>query len=146
MSLRLSYWTVAEQANRALVELSRQVAASGLERSLLHLVDHRVSQINGCAYCVDLHFREAMAAGEDPRRLNAIAAWRDAPFFTDRERAALAWAESLTHIEQTGAPDAVFEQVRSEFDDAELANLTYAIAAMNAWNRLAIGFRRAPER
>lgn len=144
MSLRLSYWTVAPEAYQALSRLSRYVSDSGLDPRLVQLVYLRISQINGCAYCVDLHFREALEAGETHRRLNAVVAWREMPFFGERERAALAWAESLTRVEQTGAPDETFEEVRRCFDDRELADLTFAIATMNAWNRLGIGFRNAP--
>lgn len=144
MSLRLSYWTVAPRAFQALSQLHGYLAGSGLDARLLHLVYLRVSQVNGCGYCVDLHYREALEAGETHRRLNAVAAWRETPFFDERERAALAWAESLTRVDRTGAPDEVYEEVRSRFDDKELADLTFAIAAMNAWNRLGVGFRRGP--
>ncbi len=145
MSLRLDYAKAAPQMNRALNRLSAELAEGDLDPRLLQIVYLRVSQINGCGFCVDLHYSQALAAAEDPRRLNAVAAWRETPFFSAKERAALAWAESLTRIEQTGAPDAVFEEVRSQFDDAGLAQLSFAIAAMNAWNRLAIGFRRQAE-
>ena len=144
MSLRLQYWTVAPELNQALGQLSARIAAGDVESSLLHLIYLRVSQINGCAYCVDLHYRQALSEDEDPRRLNGIVVWRETPFFTPRERAALAWAESLTRIEQTGAPDDVFVEVRAQFDDGEVAQLSFAIAEINAWNRVAVGFRRGP--
>lgn len=143
MSLRLQYWSAARDANRALVRLSQTVGRSGLHGRLPHLVYLRVSQINGCAFGVDLHYREALAE-EDPRRLNAVAAWKETGFFSEQERAALAWAEALTRIETTGAPDDVFSEVRTRFDDEQSANLTFAISAIPAWNRLAVGFRRAP--
>lgn len=144
MSLRLQYWTAAPVATNTLIQLSKHIAQSGLNPQLLDLVYLRVSQINGCAFCVDLHYRDALEKGEDPRRLNGISAWRETPFFTDRERAALAWAETLTRVEKSGAPDELFEEVRAHFDDEQLAHLTFAIAAMNASNRIAIGFRRGP--
>lgn len=144
MSLRLQYWTVAPELNQALGQLSARIAAGDLESSLLHLVYLRVSQINDCAFCVDLHYRQALSEDEDPRRLNGIAVWRETTFFTLRERAALAWAESLTRIEQTGAPDDVFAEVREQFNDREVTQLSFAIAEMNAWNRVAVGFRRGP--
>jgi AhpD family alkylhydroperoxidase len=108
------------------------------------LVFQRISQINGCAYCVDLHGRDLRSAGEPPERLDSIAAWHESPYFTDREKAALAWAESLTHVAATHAPDDVYEMVRRHFSEIETANLTYAIALMNAFNRIAVGLRREP--
>lgn len=101
----------------------------------------RASQINGCAFCIDMHWKDAVAAGEREERLYLLDAWRETDMYTDRERAALAWTEALTLISQDHAPDDVFEQVRAQFDDKELADLSYAIAAINSWNRLAIGFR-----
>jgi AhpD family alkylhydroperoxidase len=104
-----------------------------------------VSQINGCAYCVDLHGREALSTGESQRRVNAVVVWREAPFFTPRERAALAWAEALTLIADSHAPDQVYADAGAAFSEEELVQLTYVIVTMNAWNRLAIAFRQRPE-
>jgi AhpD family alkylhydroperoxidase len=143
--LRLAFHEAAPRATSDLVTLSRTVHGSGMEPGLLHLVSLRVSQMNGCSYCVDLHYRDALAKDVPPRKVNAVAAWRDAPFFTERERAALAWAETLTRMDAEAAPDAIYDQVAARFDDAELANLTYGVAAINAWNRVSVGFRRSPD-
>ena len=104
----------------------------------------RASQINGCAYCIDMHSKDARAAGETEQRLYLLDAWREAPFYTDRERAAFAWTEAVTKVTEGHVPDAVFEEVREQFNDKELADLTMAIAAINAWNRMAISFRALP--
>lgn len=114
------------------------------ERSLIELVRMRASQINGCAYCLDMHSKDARANGETEQRLYALNAWRETPFFTDRERAALAWTEAITLISVDHAPDQLYEDVRKHFTEAELINLTMAIVAINAWNRLAVGFRAVP--
>jgi AhpD family alkylhydroperoxidase len=105
----------------------------------------RVSQINGCSYCVDEHARDLRGAGESNERLDGLAGWRESPFFTDAEKAALEWAEALTHVAETHAPDAAYEALARHYEDRQVANITYAIALMNAWNRVAIGFRRGPE-
>ncbi|MCA9529071.1 MAG: carboxymuconolactone decarboxylase family protein [Myxococcales bacterium] len=120
--------------------LETHVRGSGLESSLIELVKMRASQINGCAYCLDMHSKDAMAAGETAQRLHVLAAWREAPFYTERERAALAWTEALTRIADNGVSDADFEAVRAHFEERELVDLTLAIVAINGWNRLAIGF------
>src|SRR6185369_2629864 len=117
------------------------VRASGLEPNLLHMVKLRASQINGCAYCIDMHWKDARAAGETEMRLYALNAWHESPFYTERERAALEWTDALTLVQQTHAPDAAYERARAQFNDRELADLTWAIAAINAWNRMGIGFR-----
>ena len=116
----------------------------GARASLRHLIWLRVSQINGCAYCVDLHTHEALHDGESLQRLNCLVTWAETPLFSDRERSALAWAEALTKVSETHAPDEVYEKVRAHFEDKELVDLTLMIASMNAWNRMAIGFRRQP--
>jgi AhpD family alkylhydroperoxidase len=144
MERRLDYRAVAPEGIKCLTSLYGYLAKSGLDPSLLHLVFLRVSQINGCAYCVDLHSRDALRDGDSVRRVNNLVTWREAPFFTARERAALAWAEALTRIVETGAPDDAFAAVRAQFSDKELADLTYAIGMMNALNRVSIGFRNAP--
>jgi len=112
-----------------------------LDHSLIHLVKMRASQINGCAYCLDMHSRDARKNGETEQRLYVLDAWRETELFTVRERAALAWTEALTLISQTHAPDAVYGEVSAQFSDAELANLTLLIGTINTWNRVAIGFR-----
>lgn len=124
--------------------LERAVNQSGLEASLRELVKLRASQMNGCAYCIDMHTKDARAAGESEQRLYALNAWRETPFYTDRERAALEWTETITNIADGHAPDDVFFRVRQYFNEGELVNLTLAIVAINGWNRLAIGFRAVP--
>jgi AhpD family alkylhydroperoxidase len=121
--------------------LQKYVDESGLEHSLLELVKTRVSQINGCAFCIDMHTKDARAAGETEQRLYGLSAWRESPFYTERERAALAWAEAVTNISQTHASDEEYEAARAQFDDGELVKLTMAIITINGWNRLAIAFR-----
>ena len=144
MDERINYRTAAPEGYRALGAAKKAIEASGLDHALIHLVYLRVSQINGCAYCVDLHWRDALAAGVDARKVNSVVTWEEAPFFTARERAAFAWAESLTNVATTRAPDEAYDAARAEFGDAELANLSYAIALMNAFNRLGVGFRQKP--
>jgi len=128
----------------AMYGLERLVRESGLEASLLELVKMRASQINGCAFCLDMHSKDARAAGETEQRLYALNAWRETPFFTDRERAALEWTESVTEIAHTHAPDDLYERVRKHFTEPELVNLTMAVIAINGWNRIAIAFRLVP--
>jgi AhpD family alkylhydroperoxidase len=141
MEERLNFAQALPKAVKALRDLEAAIGQSGLDSQLLHLVKMRASQINGCAYCLDMHSKDARAEGETEQRLYGLSAWDEAPFYTQRERAALAWTDALTLIAQTHAPDDVYREVRAEFSDAELAGLTAAIAAINAWNRLAIGFR-----
>jgi len=129
---------------QAMLGLEAQVRKSRLEPSLLHLVKMRASQINGCAYCLDMHSKDARAEGETEQRLYALNAWEETPFFTDRERAALKWTEAVTLIQQGHVPDHIFEEVKPRFSDEELANLTLAIVAINGWNRLCISFRVVP--
>jgi AhpD family alkylhydroperoxidase len=138
---RIDYHKISNETVRAMYALERQVDNCGLERPLLELVKLRASQINGCAYCIDMHTKDARAAGETEQRLYVLDAWREAPFYTDRERAALAWTEALTLISQTHAPDDVYEEVHRHFSERELVDLTMAIVTINGWNRLAIGFR-----
>jgi AhpD family alkylhydroperoxidase len=145
MTLRLNYGAAAPEANKALGAVSATLKKSGVDTKLLDLVYLRVSQINGCAYCVDLHSRDLRAAGETNQRLDGLAAWQESPFFSEAEKAMLAWAESLTHVSTTHAPDDVFAEVQRHFTEPQLANLTFAIGLMNAWNRIAIGFRQAPK-
>jgi AhpD family alkylhydroperoxidase len=117
------------------------VQDSGLESELLELVKMRASQLNGCAYCLDMHSKDARARGESEQRLHVLTAWREAPFYSARERAALAWCEALTLLPQSGAPDEVYAELAREFDDEEIVALTLAIVAINGWNRFAVGFR-----
>ncbi len=124
--------------------LEKYVAECGLEQSLLELVRTRASQINGCAYCLDMHTKDARANGESEQRLYALPAWKEAPFYTERERAALLWTEALTLIAANHVSDEVYEQVRQHFSEAELINLTLAVVAINGWNRIAISFRSLP--
>ncbi len=124
--------------------LERYVRQSGLEHSLLDLVKTRASQINGCAYCIDMHTKDARARGETEQRLYGLSAWRESPFYSERERAALEWTESVTLISQNHVPDELYERVRTAFTEAELINLTLAVVAINGWNRLAISFGSVP--
>jgi AhpD family alkylhydroperoxidase len=144
MQPRLHHSKIAHDAYRAMLGMERYLRECSLDRSLLLLVQLRASQINGCAFCIDMHYKDARAAGESEQRLYALAAWRDSPSFTDRERAALAWTEEVTRIAETHASDAVYEAVRPHFSDRELVDLTWAVAAINAWNRIAIAFRDVP--
>jgi AhpD family alkylhydroperoxidase len=144
MKLRIEYAKVAPGAMTAMLGLETYVHHCGLERSLIELVKVRASQINGCAYCVDMHTKDARAAGETEQRLYAVIAWEETPFFTERERAALAWTEAVTLVGQGHVPDAIYEQARCRFGERELIDLTLAIIAINGWNRLAISFRTVP--
>jgi AhpD family alkylhydroperoxidase len=144
MKQRLEFAKVAPGAMKAMRELEKHVASSGLERSLYELVKTRASQINGCAYCLDMHTKDARKAGETEQRLYALSAWRETPFYTDRERAALEWTEALTLISQNDVPDSLYEHVHKFFDEQEMVALTMAIVAINGWNRLAISFRTVP--
>jgi len=126
---------------RALFGLEHYVRGSSLEHSLFLLVKLRASMINGCAYCVDMHTKDARLAGETEQRLYAVSVWRETPFFSERERAALAWTDSLTDIAHTGVPDGLFEQVRTQFEERELVDLTMAVVTINGWNRLAVSMR-----
>ncbi len=144
MKARLNYAEVAPNALKGMLELEKYVHESGLERPLYELVKTRASQINGCAYCIDMHTKDARAAGETEQRLYALSAWRETPFYSDRERAALEWTEALTLIFETDVPDALYEATRKHFDEKEMVALTMAIVAINGWNRLAISFRTVP--
>ena len=138
---RVDYRKAAPDAFKAMLALEAGVHRTGLEPALIELVKMRVSQINGCAYCLDMHSKDARAAGETEQRLYLLSAWREAPFYTDRERAALSWAEAVTLVATNDLPDALYDEVRAQFDDKGMVELTLAIIAINGWNRLAIGFR-----
>lgn len=142
MPQRLDTQAVLPGAATAMSGLERVARDSTLEPRLLELVRLRSSQLNGCAFCVDMHTKDARAIGEEEQRLHLVAVWREAPGFSPRERAALAWAESLTLIHETGAPDDVYAEMASQFDEREQVALTLAIVAINGWNRLSVGFRR----
>ncbi|HEX7010356.1 MAG TPA: carboxymuconolactone decarboxylase family protein [Phycisphaeraceae bacterium] len=144
MQQRINYVKAAPDAIKAMRGLEAYVRQSGLEAGLLELIKLRASQINGCAYCIDMHTKDARARGESEQRLYALTAWRETPFYTDRERAALAWTEALTLIHEGHVPDEVYEQVREQFSEKELVDLTMAVVAINGWNRLAISFRTVP--
>jgi AhpD family alkylhydroperoxidase len=146
MKQRLNYAEVGQGALGVMLGLEAYLAKSGLEASLLHLLKFRVSQINGCAYCLDMHSKDLRAAGETEQRLYLLDAWREAPFYTERERAALAWAEAVTLVTEGHVPDDVYEQARAQFGEEELVNLTLAVVAINGWNRLSIAFRVTPGR
>ncbi|HKW97474.1 MAG TPA: carboxymuconolactone decarboxylase family protein [Bryobacteraceae bacterium] len=144
MQQRLDYSKVDPLAIHAMLGLEKYVKECGLESSLLHLVKMRASQINGCAYCLDMHSKDARAEGETEQRLYELNAWRETPFYTDRERAALAWTEAVTLVSQTHVPDEVFALARKHFSEKELADLTLAVVAINGWNRISISFRTEP--
>ncbi len=144
MKQRIDHARAAPRGFQAMLGLQTYVNNSGLEHSLLELVKMRASQINGCAYCLDMHSKDARAAGETEQRLFLLDAWREAPFYSARERAALEWTEALTLITEGHVPDEVFRSVREHFSEEELANLTLAVVAINGWNRICISFRVLP--
>ncbi|MCP1444515.1 AhpD family alkylhydroperoxidase [Pseudomonas sp. GGS8] len=145
MQTRIDFYTASPDALKAMMALETAVSKLPLEKSLIELVKLRASQINGCAFCIDMHTADAIKDGETPRRLFAVTAWREAPFFTHRERAALAWTESLTQLSLTHAPDEDYALLSAEFSPKEMIDLTVAISTINSWNRLAVGFRKMPQ-
>jgi AhpD family alkylhydroperoxidase len=144
MEHRPNPFKASPKGYQAMAALESFVLSCGLERPLLELVKMRASQINGCAYCLDMHSKDARALGESEQRLYLLNAWREAPFYTQRERAALEWTEAVTQVAVNHVPDDVYETVAKQFSEEELANLTLAIAAINSWNRLSISFRIEP--
>lgn len=142
MHTRLDFERADPASLKAMLALSQHVETCGLEHGLVELVKIRASQINGCAFCIHMHTRDARAAGETEERIYLLPAWRESPLYTSRERAALAWTESLTLLAQSHAPDEDFDEVRREFADEELARLTLLIGVINVWNRIAVGFRK----
>lgn len=144
MEQRINAYEKGQEAIRVMLGLEEYLAKSSLDQNLLHLIKYRVSQINGCAYCLDMHSKDLRAAGESEQRLYLLDAWRETPFYTERERAALAWAESVTNITEGHVPDEVYEEVRKHFSEEELIDLTLAVATINSWNRLSIAFRTTP--
>ncbi|MGF6955547.1 carboxymuconolactone decarboxylase family protein [Paraburkholderia youngii] len=144
MEQRLDFYKANPAAIKSLLGVEERIGKSALEKSLTELVRLRASQINGCAYCVDMHTSDARKGGETERRLATVVVWRETPFFTDRERAALEWTEAVTLVAHDHVPDAVWQAVRPHFSDEELVDLTLLISAINAWNRFAISFRKMP--
>ncbi|MEO8505410.1 MAG: carboxymuconolactone decarboxylase family protein [Acidobacteriota bacterium] len=141
---RLDAQSIAPQAYEALLALERYLHQSGIEASLIELVKLRASQLNGCAYCIDKHTKDARAAGETEQRLYLLDAWRESPFYSPRERAALGWTEAVTRIAESRVPDTVYEEARQHFSEKELVDLNWVVVAINAWNRIAIPFRALP--
>ncbi len=144
MEPRIQYTKYATEAARSMYAMERYLRTTSLGEKLLELVKMRASQINGCAYCLDMHSKDARANEETEQRLYGLNAWRETPYYTARERAALEWTESLTLVAQTHVPDEVYETVKKEFTEAELVDLTYAVMAINSWNRIAIATRAVP--
>ena len=145
MQTRLDFYSAGKDAIKAMIGVENQINKGTLDILLKELVRLRASQINGCAFCLDMHVTDARKAGESERRMATVAAWRETTFFSERERAALEWTESLTLISQNHVPDAVWDAVRPHFTDAELVELTLLITSINSWNRFAIAFRKMPE-
>ena len=139
--MRIDFRRVFPEAAQAMAGLEQAVRDSSLEPALLELVRMRASQLNGCAYCLDMHSKDARARGESEQRLHVLSAWREAPFYSESERAALAWCESLTLLGESGAPDDVYERLTAQFDEEQVVALTLAIVAINGWNRFAVGLR-----
>lgn len=146
MSKRLDPWSVAPALMKPMLAMEEAIRASGLDYSLIELVKTRASQINGCAFCVHMHTRDARAAGETEERLHLLATWWESSLYTERERAALAWTEALTLVAETRAPDAVYDGLKPHFSEEEIVKLTLLITTINAWNRIAVGFRSAHPR
>lgn len=144
MTARFDYRRVAPGTYHAMGGLENYLHGCGLDVALIHLVKLRASQLNGCGYCIDMHWKDLAATGETAQRMYSLDAWRECPYYSDRERAAIAWTEAVTLIANGHAPDAVYDEARSQFNEKELADLTFAIATINAWNRLAIAARTVP--
>jgi len=144
MQARIEYGKASSGAAKAMLGLVQYLSQSGIEHSLLNLIDLRASQINGCAYCLDMHWKDLKAAGESDQRLYSLDAWRETPYYSDRERAALAWTEALTKVTEGHVPDDVYEEARRHFTEKELVDLSLAVVAINGWNRLSIAFRTVP--
>lgn len=144
MTQRLDFYAANPEAIKAMMALEKRIHASGMDVSLTHLIRLRVSQINGCAYCVDMHVADARKSGIDERALATASVWRDTPFFDERQRAALAWAEDVTLVAASHVSEAAWDAARLQFTDAELVDLTLLVIAINGWNRLAIAFRKHP--
>jgi len=146
MEPRIDYRKFSPEPLQALLAMEKYLAGCGLDHKFVHLLKLRASQINGCAYCIDMHSIDARAAGETEQRLYALDAWRETPFFTGRERAGLAWIEAVTLVSNAHVPDSVYDEAKAHFSEKELVDLTYLAATINAWNRLAIALRSVPGR
>jgi AhpD family alkylhydroperoxidase len=144
MHPRINHRKVSPEAMKAMFGLENFVHNCGLPEKLLHLIKLRVSQINGCAYCIDMHSKDLRAFGESEERIYLLDAWRESPIYTEQERAALAWAEAVTLVSEGHVPDEVYEQARTQFEEKDLVNLTLAVVTINGWNRLSIAFRSVP--
>ena len=144
MNPRLDYYSASPKAMKAMIAMEALTSSLSIEPALLHLVKIRASQLNGCAFCTDMHSVDARRTGESDRRLYAIAVWRDSDFFNPRERAALAWAEAVTLLAESHVPDDVYQQAREQFNEGELVDLTVAVTTINSRNRLAVSFRQTP--
>jgi AhpD family alkylhydroperoxidase len=144
MQARLDFYKVSPEGTKAMIALEERVSKSSIEKPLAELVRLRASQINGCAFCVDMHTTDARKGGETDRRLATVSVWRETPFFTERERAALEWTEAVTLVSHNHVPDEVWERVKPHFTDGEIADLTMLVVAINSWNRIAIAFRKTP--
>jgi len=146
MEPRIDYRKFSPEPLQALLAMEKYLAGCGLDHKFVHLLKLRASQINGCAYCIDMHSIDARAAGETEQRLYALDAWRETPFFSGRERAGLAWIEAVTLVSNAHVPDSVYDEAKAHFSEKELVDLTYLAATINAWNRLAIALRSVPGR
>ncbi len=144
MEARLDYTKASPEAYKAMLQMEGVVRRSGIDPKLLELMKIRSSQLNGCAYCIDMHTKDARFKGETEQRIYSLDAWRETPFYTDKERAALAWTEAITNIQTGHAPEAVYQELSRNFSEQERLNITFAITTINAWNRIAIGFRSVP--
>ncbi|WP_212627358.1 carboxymuconolactone decarboxylase family protein [Pseudomonas sp. PP3] len=144
MNPRLDYYSASPKAMKAMIALEALTSSLSIETALLHLIKIRASQLNGCAFCTDMHSVDARRLGETDRRLYSIVVWRDSNFFNPRERAALAWTEAVTLLSQNHVPDDVYEKARAQFSEGELVDLTMAVTTINSWNRLAVSFRQTP--
>jgi AhpD family alkylhydroperoxidase len=144
MEPRIDYSKYAPEAQKALFALEKYISGCGLDHKLIHLIKMRASQINGCAFCIDMHSKDARALGETEQRLYELDAWRETPFYTDAERAALEWTEAVTLVSETHVPDEVYEGVRKHFNEKEIVDLTLIVGTINLWNRLAISMRTVP--
>ena len=144
MKARIELTSLNPRIIQSLLAAQAVADSGGLDKTLLNLIKMRASQINGCAYCLDMHSKEARAAGETEQRLYGLSAWREAPYYSDRERAALEWTEAVTRVEQTNVPDSVYETVKALFTESEIASLTLAVAMINVWNRLNVALRTLP--
>ena len=144
MQKRADAFKLGQEGYKGMLALENYLHHSSVPQPLVHLIKLRCSQINGCAYCIDMHWKDLRAIGEPEHRLYALDAWRESPFYTDQERAALAWAEEVTHISETHAEDAAYDALKAHFSDQQIVDLTFVVSTINAWNRLAISFRAEP--